>query len=93
MSDHRDPEEKFGSRVNLKKASENAAKIEKTPERSKSLRKLGSFHSLNDFDSTDMEKGGNATARKTSVRGRGKYVIIFIVTLTNHNTYLHLCLS
>ena len=91
MSDHRDPEEKFGSRVNLKKASENTAKIEKTPERSKSLRKLGSFHSLNDFNSTNMEKGENSTTRKTSVRGRGKYVIIFIVTLTNHNvTILHI---
>ena len=51
MSDHRyDPEEKFGSHVNLKKdndADDNAAgKIGKTSERTKPLRKLGSFHSL-----------------------------------------------
>ena len=75
MSDRRrDPEEKFGSHLNLKKASDNAAgKIEKTPERSKPLRKLGSFHSLNDFNSTtDMEKGENSiAAQKTSIRGTG----------------------
>ena len=50
MSDHRyDPEEKFGSHVNLKKDNDDdnaAGKIEKTSERTKPLRKLGSFHSL-----------------------------------------------
>ena len=71
MSDHRDPEEKFGSRVNLKKTSNDAGKIEKTPERSKSLRKLGSFHSLNEFNSTDMEKRENSVVRKTSIRSTG----------------------
>ena len=74
MSDHRyDPEEKFGSHVNLKKdndADDNAAgKIGKTSERTKPLRKLGSFHSLNDFNSISS----TSIARKTS-RGTGMFI-------------------